>query len=78
MRFCRYGSGLLAFDNGNPVGIEEISVMLKMSERSVYHAIQNLVQKKILSKVKSGNDNKYYANPWLFCKEKRGNQDKSD
>ncbi len=74
INYFKYDSGLIAFDNGNPVGAEDVIELTGMSRKTVFDAINKLCEKKIISKTKVGFDIKYYGNPFIFCKGRRINK----
>ena len=62
------GSGLVCFDNENPIGANDIAELAGVSMKTVFSALNKFVSKKILKKSKLGNDIRYYVNPLVFCK----------
>ena len=74
MTHFRYDSGLVCFENGNPINSDDIAELAEMPKRTVFDTLEKLVSKKILAKNKTGHDIKYYINPYIFCKGQRINR----
>ncbi len=68
-KYLRYNTGMIAHDgNGIPFKIDDFVEKLKMPRRSVYEAIEHLINKGVICKVKVLDDIEYYANPFIFTK----------
>lgn len=64
----QYETGLIAHDNGKYVNENAIMRITGLSRMSVYKSMEKLVQKRILAKVRTGRDIKFYANPYIFMR----------
>jgi len=73
-KYIRYGSGLVAFDNGKSISADQLADLSGISRRTVYRAIDDLATKRIIFKGKTGNEVQYYFNPFIFAKGKRVNK----
>ncbi len=71
IEYLRYESGLVAYDNGKPLYLEDMAKMANMSIRTAFDAMEKLITKKIIGKFKTGFEIKYYVNPFIFCKGMR-------
>ncbi len=67
-KFLRYNTGMIAHDNGIAFGVDDFAEKLNMPHRSVYEAIEALISKGVISKVKTLDVIEYYANPYVFTK----------
>lgn len=74
IRYFRYDSGLISFENGNPLTVDHISDLTNIPKRTVFDSMEKLVTKKIIAKNKVGYEIKYYINPFIFCKGTRINK----
>ena len=71
----RYESGLVALPNGTPITADDVADFLDISRRSVFDAIEKLIEKKIIAKAKTGiSEVKYYVNPFIFTTSVRVNK----
>ena len=70
----RYDSGLVSFANGNPLYTEDICRLSNIPPRTVFRGMDKLILKKIIAKNKTGQETKYYMNPFIFCKGTRVNK----
>lgn len=74
IRYLRYGSGIVAFENGKPFTKHDFIEFCKLKERTVDYAVEELVEKKIFSKNKTGHDIQYFVNPFIFMRGERINK----
>ncbi len=68
IKYLRYESGLVAFPNGEPLYATHFSEILHIPERTIFKAIEVLVQYDIIAKNRRKNEIKYYVNPFIFLK----------
>jgi len=64
----QYETGLIAHENGKYVHQNSIVRLSGLSLASVCRSMEKLVQRRILAKVRTGRDIKFYANPYIFMR----------
>lgn len=75
LQYIRYDTGYLAYENGIKLTLEDIKSKCKfISYVSVIRAIDELVDKKIFARVKTGKENNYLVNPYVFMRGARVNK----
>lgn len=75
LQYVRYDTGYLAYENGIKLTLDDIKRSCNfISNTSVVRAIDELVDKKILAKVKTGKENNYLVNPYIFMRGARVNK----
>jgi hypothetical protein len=74
MPHIRFETGMVAHDNGHYMRLRTIVQLSKLSERAVYGSIEKLVRKRILAKVRTGRDIKFYVNPYIFMRGRSVNK----
>lgn len=75
LQYIRYDTGYLAFDNGIKLTLDDIKRKCDfVSGISVARAVEELVSKKIFAKVKTGKENNYLVNPYIFMRGARVNR----
>ena len=75
LQYIRYDTGYLAYENGIKLTLEDIKSKCKfISSVSVIRAIDELVDKKIFARVKTGKENNYLVNPYVFMRGARVNK----
>ncbi len=75
LQYIRYDTGYLAYENGTKLTLDDIKKRCDfISNTSVVRAIDELVDKKILAKVKTGKENNYLVNPYIFMRGARVNK----
>lgn len=72
--YIRYETGLIAYDNGRFINQDGIVSLSGLSESTVLRSVEKLVKKKILAKVRTGKEVKFYANPYIFMRGKMVNK----
>lgn len=69
LSYIEYESGILKYSNtGKELNLEDISDITGICRKSVTRAMQTLVSKRIYGVHKTGKDNKYTVNPFIFMK----------
>lgn len=69
LKYINYGSGILRFDNnGRELNLTDISRITRLSRSTVSRAMKGLVSKKIYGMHKTGKENCYTVNPFIFMK----------
>lgn len=68
MPYIRYETGLISHGNGEYISMKSLVELCDMSQRTVYGAIEKLVRKRVLAKVRTGREIKFYANPYIFMR----------
>jgi hypothetical protein len=61
----RYQSGLLAYDNGKPLNVENIADALDMEERAVNYALNGLYKERVIGFWTFNDEIKIYMNPYI-------------
>ena len=61
----RYQSGLLAYDNGKPLNVENIADALDMEERAVNYALNGLYKERVIGFWTFNDEVKIYMNPYI-------------
>jgi len=75
LQYIRYDTGYLAFENGIKLTLDDIKRKCDfISMTSVIRAVDELVDKKIFAKVKTGKENNYLVNPYVFMRGARVNK----
>lgn len=75
LQYIRYDTGYLAYENGSKLTLDDIKRRCDfISNTSVVRAIDELVDKKILAKVRTGKENNYLVNPYIFMRGARVNK----
>lgn len=75
LQYIRYDTGYLAYENGIKLTLEDIKNKCNfISSVSVIRAIDELVDKKIFARVKTGKENNYLVNPYVFMRGARVNK----
>lgn len=75
LQYIRYDTGYLAFENGIKLTLDDIKRKCDfISMTSVVRAVDELVDKKIFAKVKTGKENNYLVNPYVFMRGARVNK----
>lgn len=75
LQYIRYDTGYLAYENGTKLTLDDIKNGCDfISNTSVVRAIDELVEKKILAKVRTGKENNYLVNPYIFMRGARVNK----
>ena len=75
LQYVRYDTGYLAYENGSKLTLEDIKRKCDfISNTSIIRAIDELVDKKILAKVRTGKENNYLVNPYIFMRGARVNK----
>lgn len=75
LQYIRYDTGYLAFENGIKLTLDDIKRKCNfISMTSVVRAVDELVDKKIFAKVKTGKENNYLVNPYVFMRGARVNK----
>ena len=75
LQYIRYDTGYLAYENGIKLTLEDIKKKCEfISQTSVVRAIDELVNKKIFARVKTGKENNYLVNPYIFMRGARANK----
>lgn len=75
LQYVRYDTGYLAYENGNKLTLDDIKRRCDfISNTSIIRAIDELVDKKILAKVRTGKENNYLVNPYIFMRGARVNK----
>lgn len=75
LQYIRYDTGYLAYENGTKLTLDDIKRRCDfISNTSVIRAIDELVGKKILAKVRTGKENNYLVNPYIFMRGARVNK----
>lgn len=75
LQYIRYDTGYLAYENGIKLTLEDIKNKCGfISSASVVRAIDELVDKKIFARVKTGKENNYLVNPYIFMRGARVNK----
>ena len=72
--YIRYETGLIAYDNGKYINQEGVVSLSGLSEKTALCSVEKLVKKKILAKVRTGKEVKFYANPYIFMRGKMVNK----
>lgn len=68
-KYIGYESGLLRYENnGKLLNLNDIVNITGMSKRSVINGMQGLVSKKVFGVHKTGKENAYTVNPFIFMK----------
>lgn len=67
--YIEYESGILKYaNNGRALKLTDIEGITKLSKSTVIRAMQTLVSKKIYGVHKTGKENCYTVNPFIFMK----------
>lgn len=67
--YIEYESGILKYaNNGRALKLTDIESITKLSKSTVIRAMQTLVSKKIYGVHKTGKENCYTVNPFIFMK----------
>ena len=75
LQYIRYDTGYLAYENGIKLTLEDIKKKCDfISQTSIVRAIDELVNKKIFARVKTGKENNYLVNPYVFMRGARVNK----
>lgn len=75
LQYIRYDTGYLAYENGIKLTLEDIKKKCNfISSASAIRAIDELVNKKIFARVKTGKENNYLVNPYVFMRGARVNK----
>lgn len=75
LQYVRYDTGYLAYENGSKLTLDDIKRRCDfISNTSIVRAIDELVDKKILAKVRTGKENNYLVNPYIFMRGARVNK----
>lgn len=75
LQYIRYDTGYLAYENGIKLTLEDIKNKCNfISSASAVRAIDELVDKKIFARVKTGKENNYLVNPYIFMRGARVNK----
>lgn len=75
LQYVRYDTGYLAYENGSKLTLDDIKRRCDfVSSTSIVRAIDELVGKKILAKVRTGKENNYLVNPYIFMRGARVNK----
>lgn len=75
LQYVRYDTGYLAYENGFKLTLDDIKRRCDfVSNTSIVRAIDELVEKKILAKVRTGKENNYLVNPYIFMRGARVNK----
>lgn len=63
--FVRYGSGLLAHDNGREVTVDWLAENAKVDVRTIYRLLSALRDKKVIGTFKTGGTVQIFMNPYI-------------
>lgn len=75
LQYIRYDTGYLAYENGVKLTLDDIKRKCDFTSNiSVVRAVDELVNKKIFAKVKTGKENNYLVNPYIFMRGARVNK----
>jgi hypothetical protein len=75
LEFIEYESGILKYsNNGRELNTKDIADITGLCYKSVSRAMQTLVNKKIYGVHKTGKENCYTVNPFIFMKGKYVNK----
>lgn len=75
LQYIRYDTGYLAFENGIKLTLDDIKRKCDfISMTSVARAVDELLDKKIFAKVRTGKENNYLVNPYVFMRGARVNK----
>ena len=69
LRYINYGSGILRFENnGRELNLTDIERITQLSRSTASRAMKGLISKKIYGMHKTGKENCYTVNPFIFMK----------
>lgn len=75
LRYIGYESGILRYENnGRPLNLTDIERITRLSKSSVIRGMKGLVSRKIFGIHKTGKENVYTVNPFIFMKGKKINK----
>lgn len=73
--YIGYESGLLRYENnGKLLKLKDIEEITKLPKRSVVRAMNSLVSRKVFGVHKTGKENAYTVNPFIFMKGRQINK----
>lgn len=68
LQYIRYDSGILAYNNGNSLTTDDIVKITKLARTTVWRVLKTLQDKQILGKHKTGKENCFTVNPYIFMR----------
>lgn len=69
LKYINYGSGILRYENnGRELNLTDIVRITRLSRTTVSRALKGLIEKKIYGVHKTGKENCYTVNPFIFMK----------
>lgn len=73
--YIQYYSNMIAKNNGGrPLKNKDIEEIMGYSDKTVKVIMDELVDKRVLFRGRTGKSYQYYANPWIFTKGNRINK----
>lgn len=75
LKYINYGSGVLRYENnGRELNLTDIEKITGLSRSTVSRAMKGLISKRIYGVHKTGKENCYTVNPFIFMKGKYVNK----
>lgn len=74
IQYIRYNTGTIAYSNGKPVTRAVMAKDTGLSKKTIDRLINNLVDKEVLGKHKTGRCNTLTVNPFIFMRGQKINQ----
>lgn len=71
MRYIRYGTGKITYDNGKIMCTSDMAKEFGINERNIYKMLKSLCDKEIICRGKEGKNYVYYMNPFICLKGNR-------
>lgn len=71
MGYISYEDGILEFSNGRPLTREHIIRVSPLNEKTTIRCLSELIQQQIIGRHKTGRNNCYTVNPFIFMKGQR-------
>lgn len=72
--FIGYTDCCIQYDNGKPIGTEDLIKLCGFKRTKAYQVINSLRKKDILLRCDSSIGHVYLMNPWIYCKGNRINK----
>lgn len=68
LQYIRYETGILTYSNGTMISTDDIVKITGLARTTVWRVLNNLINKKIFGKHKTGKTTCYTVNPYIFMR----------
>lgn len=75
LKYTRYGTGAIAYENGKKIKLVNLANEMNISESTLKRGIKKLIKLEIIKKGKYDGKNMYFMNPFVLFKGRRAKID---